>query len=407
MTIDTRNELVNALREASEIEHGLLVQYLFAALTLKKYESEGITPEQQALLREWEQNILRIAVDEMGHLGSVCNLLSAVGSEPCFDRPNFPQSQGYYPFSFDLVPFSDETCRRFQIFELPRGFALPPESMGAPAFFNLDAGLLAANVPDPINYEFVGELYSKIRHGFEAIPERELFVGPPAAQVPNEWSVSLDMRQIRTRGEALAAIDDIIVDGEGAPLGNPSSHYGRFTAMRQAYFEAGQFDAARPVVRNPAIRAQRDVDADAGATILTNELAIEVAGLFSGVYTLMLTMLHQFFTFAGESEFQRKTLKDAAARSMSVAIRPLSEVLSSLPAHADGDDNQRAGPTFELFEQIALPPHPPARWTLLLERFDVVVDDCARLSADVPRLALIGDTLAYMRRSIADAAAEV
>ena len=28
MTIDTREELIGALREASEIEHGLLVQYL-------------------------------------------------------------------------------------------------------------------------------------------------------------------------------------------------------------------------------------------------------------------------------------------------------------------------------------------------------------------------------------------
>lgn len=31
MTIDTREELIDALVEASEVEHGVLLQYLFAA----------------------------------------------------------------------------------------------------------------------------------------------------------------------------------------------------------------------------------------------------------------------------------------------------------------------------------------------------------------------------------------
>ena len=34
--IDTREELVNALSDAAELEHGLLAQYFFAAFSLKK-----------------------------------------------------------------------------------------------------------------------------------------------------------------------------------------------------------------------------------------------------------------------------------------------------------------------------------------------------------------------------------
>lgn len=99
--IDTREELVNALSEAAELEHGLLAQYLFAAFSMKKREDEGINPRQQALISDWEATILQIAHQEMYHLASVCNLLSAIGGAPQFARPNFPQPmKRYYPFDF-------------------------------------------------------------------------------------------------------------------------------------------------------------------------------------------------------------------------------------------------------------------------------------------------------------------
>ena len=36
MAIDSREELIGALHEAAEIEHGLMIQYLFPALSLRK-----------------------------------------------------------------------------------------------------------------------------------------------------------------------------------------------------------------------------------------------------------------------------------------------------------------------------------------------------------------------------------
>ena len=89
--IDTREELINALSEAAELEHGLMVQYLFTAFSMKRRTDEGITRVQQALLVDWEETILRVAHEEMYHLANVCNLLSAIGGAPQFQRPNFPQ----------------------------------------------------------------------------------------------------------------------------------------------------------------------------------------------------------------------------------------------------------------------------------------------------------------------------
>jgi rubrerythrin len=78
LLIDTREEMIYALNEAAEIEHGLMIQYLFAALTIKKDLRENVTGTQQELIRKWEAQILGVSREEMAHLGTVSNLLSSL-----------------------------------------------------------------------------------------------------------------------------------------------------------------------------------------------------------------------------------------------------------------------------------------------------------------------------------------
>ena len=397
--IDTREELIGALHQAAEIEHGLMIQYLFPALSMKKRDDEGITPRQLALTRSWEAVILGVAVEEMGHLGTVCNLLAAVGDAPRFERPNFPQAIGYYPFPFDLVRFGDDALYRMLVFELPRG-----EPMPEPPHVEAEPGLVGpelAIAPDPLTFDYVGELYEKIREGFLAVPEAEVFIGPPAAQVTDTFSVRLDLRPVGDRESALAAIDDIIEDGEGAPTGRDTSHYGRFLAIRRAYAEAEYFAAARPIVRNPQTREHRGT-AGPGA-LLTHELSLQVAELFNEVYAAALRVLQQFFAFDGETEEQREALKAAAGHLMSIGIRPIAEVLTDLPAYADGSED-RAGPPFELYDAVSASPFLPARWTILLERLQACATAATGLGAEVPRLARVGETLSFIRRNLAGVA---
>jgi hypothetical protein len=401
MAIDTREELINALAEAAEIEHGLLIQYLFAALCMKKRPDEGLAPQQLAACRQWQGVIFGVAVEEMGHLGTVCNLHSAIGVDPHFSRPNFPQQTGYYPFPFDLVPFSDEALYRFQVFELPRGAPLPP-----PPGADLDApppelALAEAVAPEPVTFRYVGELYAEIADAFRTLPERELFIGPRSSQATDDWSVALDLRTVNDRGQALAAIQDIIEDGEGTPDTQGSSHFGRFSAIRRAFFELGRFPAAREVVRNPLTRQHRD--APAGDSVIENEATRSVAELFNIVYAAVLQMLLQYFSYGGETAEQREAIKAALSRLMSVAIRPVAEILTELP-YAEATDPRRAGPGFELYGPIIASPFPDARWTLLLERFDQVTRHAAELATVAPRLAPIAETVGFVRRSLALAA---
>jgi len=68
-----RDEVIFLLRCASEIEHELLIQYLFAAYS--------INPSDRVASR-WIDNIIQIAKEEMGHLITVQNLLLAIGADP-------------------------------------------------------------------------------------------------------------------------------------------------------------------------------------------------------------------------------------------------------------------------------------------------------------------------------------
>ena len=376
--IDTREELVNALSEAAELEHGLMVQYLFTAFSMKRRVDEGITPVQQALLVDWEQAILRVAHEEMYHLANVCNLLSAIGGAPQFARPNFPQPmRSYYPFDFQLERLNDNTLYRFVVFELPEGEP-PPVPPGHAGFESLS--IRAA--PDPLVYNHVGDLYDQISQGFERISEGDLFIGPKPFQDVEDWGLRLKLHVVTDLGSAQKAIKEIVIEGEGSPGMREGSHYDRFLKIRKALRDEIEkdpdFDPARLVVDNPQTREHRD--AEGAGTIISHEITKEAAELFNDIYSTLLLMLIQYYSYGGESRSQRTLLRDSCRRLMSAVIRPVAEVLTEMPAN-EGGDRGTAGPGFEIYSGLRLAPDRSNRWTVLQERFVQEIGD-ARALAD-------------------------
>ncbi|MEQ1808649.1 MAG: ferritin-like domain-containing protein [Terricaulis sp.] len=404
MSIRTREELSNALRQAAELEHALLSQYLFAALTLKK-SGEGLTPPQEKLARAWEAEILLIAREEMGHLAIVFNLLAAIGEPAALMRPPLPRQIDYYPFPFDLLPFGDEALHRFLTFELPRDHPPPPPPgadlrAGGASLMSQDFGI----GPEPIDYKYVGELYSEIKGGFAAIPEKQLFIGPAAAQTDDNWSDPyLDIRVVNDKASAIAAIDEIIEDGEGSPNNTDDSHYRRFEKIRLELFDAGRFSAARAVVKNPATRSDPAVSGT--VTLITNPQAMELAKLFNITYAFTLSVLQYYFTLAPVDDVERarrERLRECSQRLMSIALRPLAEILTKTPVAPNAASF--AGPPFELYSTIAASPYPGVEWTILLEEFERVVSGCEFLAATFKRLGPIAETLEIMRKDLVSAA---
>ena len=56
-----------------------MLAYLFAAFSLKTDAGEGLTEEQLEAVRRWERVISEVAAQEMLHLASASNLLTAIG----------------------------------------------------------------------------------------------------------------------------------------------------------------------------------------------------------------------------------------------------------------------------------------------------------------------------------------
>src|SRR5215467_7678483 len=126
--IQNRQELIQVLGIASELEHNLMCQYLFAVYSLKRYPGEGITEAELNQARGWGSLITMVARQEMEHLGLVMNLRSAIGAPPTFSRPNFPQPATRYgkaDIDSVLTRFNSDTIARFQKFEQPH--PLPPD----------------------------------------------------------------------------------------------------------------------------------------------------------------------------------------------------------------------------------------------------------------------------------------
>lgn len=379
--INTREELIIALAEAAEIEHGLLVQYLFAAFSMKRREDEGITPAQQMLLMDWERVVLKVAHEEMYHLANVFNLLAAIGGTPHLGIPSFPKKTRssfipsptvkefvYYPFDFQLEPFNENSIYRFIISELPEGQS-PPKS---------PKSLFKAGSPDPLVYNHIGQLYELIASGFARIPEKVLFVGQRTSQDQDSWGLGLNLMVVNNLQSAVDAITAIVKEGEGTADGRAESHYGRFCRLRYLLTLQQErdpnFTPSRNIVCNPRTRANSDVEED--ASLIDHGVTLRLARLFNDLYSTMLIMLMQYYSFGGETQDQRNCLKNESRHMMSSFIRPLAEMLTEMPVKKQAGSTQMAGACFEVNSPLQLSRDVAIRWIILNERFKQHIDDC-------------------------------
>ena len=173
--IKSREQLFYTLTEAAEIEHNLMCCYLYAAFSLKDAATDGLSPDDDAIVARWRRAIIGVAVEEMSHLALVANLTTAVGCAPHFGRPNFPIAAGYHPAGVQvkLAPFDPETLQHFVFLERPDGSA----EMDGPGFspataYQRSLGAHNTLMPSGQDYDTVGDLYRAIAHGFRFLAER-------------------------------------------------------------------------------------------------------------------------------------------------------------------------------------------------------------------------------------------
>jgi len=386
LVVTTREELLFLLCEASELEHLLMCEYLFAAFSLKEHEEEGLTPEQLDAVRRWERVITGVAVQEMLHLAQASNLLTAIGGMPHFRRPNLPQRAKFYPpeIQLALLPFGEDALRHFIFLERPEDF----DDLDAPEFTPIGAPFADVRggelVPVAQNFATVGLLYRAIEQGMLVLStrygEEQLFVGPSSAQAAGNYFRWPDLVVVTDLLSAGKAIEFIVEQGEGARGNWRESHYGRFLNVLEEHLAFKQadpsFEPARPTI--PArVRLPRDVHE---GPLLSDTRTAAVSDLFNGCYEALIEALLRFFVHEGENDAEMATLSDAAVGAMFTVITPLGRLLTRLPIGPEAP-GKTAGPTFDIFRRSYLLPHREAAWAILRERMLELPDGSAEIGA--------------------------
>ena len=339
----SRDHVIHLLTEAAEIEHNLLCTYLYAAFSLK-VGSEELSAAEAGVVARWRKTIVDVAVEEMGHLVLVNNLLVALGGAAHFDRPNFPVPPGYHPAGFviRLRAFSKETLDHFIFLERP---------VDAPvidaAAFRPEATLERVARPDSLtpstpDYPTIGAFYGEIRTvltGLAGTTGARTFLPDTQAQIGPEISALPGLRRIATLDDALAALDVIVEQGEGSSSAKEDCHFTRFKAMRDEWqrLEAANPDfapaypaAADPVMRKPVAGLER--------VWITDAAAARRLDFGNALYGFALVLLNN----AWAPGVAQKALVDAAIAVMH-ALSVIGSTLVRLPS---GDPHATAGLTF-------------------------------------------------------------
>ena len=407
--LNWREFAILLLETAAEIEHSLLVQYLYAAYSLRRSVPIPECGQQKVTTDDWQRWIVEIAQEEMGHLVSVQNLLRSVGGPLNFERERFPYRSQLYPFPFMLEPLTKNSLAKYVATEMPESVdpaILPPDELN-------EIWDRATRDTQGVNINHVGLLYETLIDVFRS----HLTVGdfsheavdwqavktewPPSNDDDNESGIKvlpiiLDPLNpnLTLKDRAIRALRIIARQGEGITACNSgmlrsidldNSHFMRFlTIYRQfpACASAKGFDPTYPVPTNPNASltpafAPADVEGISlelkqKAGRITNETTLLWAHLFNVRYHILLAVLEHVLSLktTGNDASIRDVLRRWAIPIMKQLRAIAKERLVTLPQ--SNFPGYAAGAPFELPATTSkLPDREQDRWKLHLDLLDV------------------------------------
>jgi CDGSH-type Zn-finger protein/uncharacterized Fe-S cluster protein YjdI len=407
----SREALVHQLYEAAELEHNLMCTYLYAAFSLRMGTEEGLSAVEADATARWRRAILKVAVEEMGHLTAVWNITAALGGSPRFGRLNFPLDPGSLPANVvvRLAPFSEAVLQHFIYLERPT-CSTEPDGEGFKPDFTFTRGDARPRVtPMPVDYETVGAFYEMLSKNLAAfvarVGEKEAFCG--------DRNLQLSRKEIDFQGcdpvicsiTALKAFDAIVNQGEGASTENQDSHYCRFIAIREelkALRAANpDFDPAFPAAVNPVLRKP----VRQGARVwLENEEAAATVDVANTAYMLMLRLISHSYLLP--RPHPAKALCVDLALGLMRAMTPLAERAARLPA-GPSNPGCNGGMSFTALRDAAPLPPGASAGRFFLERLRELVSGAQTLVANgdarvAQSVRILSELLQRAERNFAD-----
>ncbi len=395
-----RLKAIYLLQIAAEIEHALMVQYLYSAYAIDAHFAEGRDDELLATITRWKRDIRTVARQEMAHLITVQNLLIALGAEVYVSRENnFLDHPNEYPFPVCFEPFSVKSVAKYVATESPE----PKEvsSRHDKALLNDALKMVKDNLKTKINR--VGVIYLTLywlflrddkssgpwKHSRSIVPSMKTagllgvhvedgdFVSlrefKDFEATAEEWGVfepEMKVSKGDPRSRALAAIHWIMAQGEG-PVGmkaskaatDDRSHFKKFLKIFEEFkSQSSQFRGAiRDVPMNPVVSDQRRAGAPHGfRNFITEPQAKMWAQLFNLRYQMLLidVLLALSTNRRKDGELRRELIRWAVISEMDF-LRIIGQFLPLLPRHPGG--KARAGAPFATIE---MPADAAKRWDL-------------------------------------------
>jgi hypothetical protein len=274
----------------AEIEHGLMLQYLYAAYSIGNPE---LSEKHREKVSGWKNIITGIAKEEMGHFISVQNVLKVIGAPLNFGRESYPWDIPFYPFPFALEKFSLNSLAKYVYAEAPQVWLDSDDPIAREV-----VDLVNASTSDPHTVGALFKILLQLIQDPEVISDETFMANTYPYQAKfDEWgrgyvggqrgsagtgpfgkSPDVLVAPLMSRDDAYAALNEIAEQGEGEEVDTDTpSHFERFLFIFKEYKELlkesnGKFDPSRNVATNPYIASE--ADADTGSS--SNEPALEL-----------------------------------------------------------------------------------------------------------------------------------
>jgi hypothetical protein len=434
--------LLVLLQMGSSIEHALMVQYLYAAYSLRDDVEQA---------RRWRETLLLIAREEMGHLLTVQNILALLGGPINIDREDYPFHTPFQSFPFQLERLTHGSLACYCYAEMPVG--LEKERPAEYAAIRADAETHVKQHGENFGGEakgdevkHVGELYHriiKILGDPDKIPDHcfvdaafgqmswddwgRSYRGEPApktttpevatqtgseranlfiSKVTTREQAILALAQLSEQGEGLVAVEELMGDSNILravrpyiqDIGTQDSHYGRFYSMYEElrdYKDASEFSWNVPY--NPSSDYSEDRPSAqgtaAGRTKIESRRSRRWAGLFNVRYRMLLTwLLHALMLTRrhpppGTAHLRGQIIHRVFGEMYN--IKAISEILVKSPLKDDQDlsdlqdpKSRRAGPPFQMPFRLTLPPNERDTWRIHREAIAASLELCEKLLSD-------------------------
>ena len=377
-----RDHLALLLNIGAEIEHSLMVQYLYAAYSLGGMQ---VPPEHRPMVAHWQESILAVAKEEMGHFLTVQNILTLIGAPINLERQNLPWDGPFYPFSFQLEPLTLNSLARYVYAEMPAEGHAALDGDDHPRRDLLRRITQRAirqgggGAPHRVGelYEEIIELIADTKRIPEALFQEQTFASqadsddwgrghqpdprlldaggslkPTAKTGEPSVDAHVMIDRVATRGQAIDALKALAAQGEAPTSFNGSNelcHFDRFVKIYEQFenHQGEVWQPARCVPLNPTTLKSDQPDQ---SNYISAKHSWKWASLFNLRYRMLLRYLAHTFRLArvtrGDSPNLRAMVMHRVFGEM-YNLKTIAGILVRSPMH-DDDSTHMAGPPFEL-----------------------------------------------------------